>query len=217
MNGPGEAHPGADPAGGRPGRPEGAARALIGLDLVDTERFRRALERHPALEGRLFTPAEISYCRARAKPILHFAARFAAKEAVGKLLGTGVVSWQEIEVLGDLPEGGPTCVTLGARTAEAAEELGVTELRVSLSHVDAVAGACLAVIARSWGGTEMDGFPQISDDGDPEEAAGESSGTGWAGSGHAHTLFDRPGAFTSAQMREMDRATIEDIGVPGPC
>ena len=180
------------------------------------ERFRRALDRHPALEGRLFTPAEVSYCRARAKPALHFAARFAAKEAVGKLLGTGIVSWREIEVLGDLPEGGPTRVTLGGRTAEAAEELGVTDLRVSLSHVDAVAGACLAVVARSWGGTEMEGFPQVFDDCDPGEGAGGPSGTGWDGSAHAKTLFDRPGAFTSAQMREMDRATIEDIGVPGP-
>jgi hydroxyethylthiazole kinase-like uncharacterized protein yjeF len=207
---PGGEHPGAGPAGGRPGR------ALIGLDLVEVERFRRALGRHPALESRLFTLAEISYCRVRAKPVLHFAARFAAKEAVGKLLGTGIVSWQEIEVLGDLPEGGPTRVTLGGRTAKAAEELGLTDLQVSLSHVDAVAGACLAVVARSWGGTEMDGFPQVFDDGDLEEGAGDPSGTGWDGPGRADTLFDRPGVFTSAQMREMDRATIEDLGVPGP-
>jgi ADP-dependent NAD(P)H-hydrate dehydratase / NAD(P)H-hydrate epimerase len=207
---PGEARPGAGPAGSRP------RRALVGLDLVDVERFQRALDRHPVLEGRLFTPAEISYCRARAKPILHLAARFAAKEAVGKLIGTGIVSWRDIEVLGDLPEGGPTRVTLGGRTAEVAEELGVTDLRVSLSHVDAVAGACLAVVARSWGGTEMDGFPQVFDDGELEEGAGLPSSTGWDGPGRADTLFNRPGAFTSAQMREMDRATIEDMGVPGP-
>ncbi len=201
----------------------GGPRALIGLDLVEVERLRRALARHAALEGRLFTPAEISYCQARAKPVLHFAARFAAKEAVGKLLGTGVVSWQEIEVLGDLPEGGPTRVTLVGRTAEVAEALGVTELRVSLSHIDAVAGACLAVVARSWGGADMDGFPQIFDDGDLDEGAetaccagASGSGADLDGSGHAHTLVDRPEAFTSAQMREMDRATIEDIGVPGP-
>jgi ADP-dependent NAD(P)H-hydrate dehydratase / NAD(P)H-hydrate epimerase len=209
VSGPGGARPGAGPADGGPGK------ALIGLDLVDCERFRCALDRHPGLESRLFTPAEISYCRARAKPVLHFAARFAAKEAVGKLLGTGIVSWREIEVLGDLPGGGPTRVTLGGRTAQAAEALGVTELRVSLSHVDAVAGACLALVARSRGGTEMDGFPQVFDDCDPEEGAGDPSGTGRDGSAHANTLFDRPGAFTSAQMREMDRATIEDVGVPG--
>jgi holo-[acyl-carrier protein] synthase len=130
------------PAGERPGR------ALVGLDLIEIERFRRALERHPALEQRVFTPAEISYCRARAKPALHLAARFAAKEAVGKLLGTGIVSWQEVEVLGDLHHGGPTRVTLGGRAAERAAELGVADLQVSLSHVDTVAGACLAVVAR---------------------------------------------------------------------
>ena len=75
--------------------------------------------------------------------MLHLAARFAAKEAIGKLLGTGIVSWQEIEVLADLPERGPARVRLSGRTAEAAADLGVTDLQVSLSHVDSVAGACL--------------------------------------------------------------------------
>ena len=59
----------------------------------------------------------------------------------------------------------PTRVTLGGRAAKAAEELGVTALQVSLSHVDAVAGACLAAVARSWGGTDGR-LPQVFDDGD---------------------------------------------------
>jgi ADP-dependent NAD(P)H-hydrate dehydratase / NAD(P)H-hydrate epimerase len=201
VDGPGNA--GAGGAGAKPRAGQAAAnRALVGLDLVEVERFARALERHPDLERRLFTPAEIAYCGARAKPVLNFAARFAAKEAVGKLLGTGIVSWQEIEVLADLPGPGPAQMALSGRTAEAAAALGVTELQVSLSHVDTVAGACLAVVARPTGGSEMDGIPEIY-------------GSFGVGDG-ATTLFHRPPVFTPAQMREMDRATIEEIGVPGP-
>ncbi len=150
--------------------------------------------------------------------MLHLAARFAAKEAIGKLLGTGIVSWQEIEVLADLPERGPARIKLSGRTAEAAADLGVTDLQVSLSHVDSVAGAVLAVVARPWGGSEMDGIPDIFRTGGPGD-----SGDALAGApGDSRTpygaadVFDSPAVFTPAQMREMDRATIEDIGVPGP-
>jgi NAD(P)H-hydrate epimerase len=195
---------------------------------VEVARFQRALERHPGLEQRVFTPAEIAYCRARGKPVLHLAARFAAKEAIGKLLGTGIVSWQEIEVLADPPLSGPAQAKLSGHAAEAAAALGVTELQVSLSHVDTVAGASLAVIARPWGGSEMDGIPDIFRTGESDDLAGLAAGAaggvprGLAGvSGEARmagagTLFDHPAVFTPAQMREMDRATIGDIGVPGP-
>jgi ADP-dependent NAD(P)H-hydrate dehydratase / NAD(P)H-hydrate epimerase len=196
--------------------PQGAPTAFVGLDLVDVQRLERALERHAALEERIFTAAEISYCRARGKPALHLAARFAAKEAVGKLLGTGIVSWQEIEVLGALAEGGPARVTLAGRTAERAAALGVTDLQVSLAHIDTIAGACLAVVARPLGGTGMEGFPQIIGGGELERGEGGAFGPGLAGGGRVETIFERPAAFTPAQMREMDRATIEDIGVPGP-
>jgi ADP-dependent NAD(P)H-hydrate dehydratase / NAD(P)H-hydrate epimerase len=189
---------------------EPAGRALVGLDLVEVLRFEQALERHPGLEQRVFTPGEIAYCRGRGKPVVHMAARFAAKEAIGKLLGTGVASWQQIELLADLPERGPARVRLSGRTADKAAALGVSDLQVSLSHVDSVAGACLAVVARPWGGSEMDGI--LEDFGHPDDA-GHLGDAGPVGGG---TVFDRPAVFTPAQMREMDRATIEDIGVPGP-
>ena len=70
-----------------------------GLDLVESSGS-ACLPATPGLEERLFTPAEIAYCRAGGEPELHFAARFAAKEAVGKLLGSGVCRWREIEVAG---------------------------------------------------------------------------------------------------------------------
>ena len=170
--------------------------AGCGLDLVEVARLERALARHPALEQRLFTPAEIAYCRSRGRPALHLAARFAAKEAVGKLLGSGVLSWREIELTGGpLPR-----VALSGRTLALAAERGIVKVQVSLSHVDSLAGACAVAIARPFGGAEM-GYS--SDDHD----CGLASFPG---------LEERPAVFTPAQVRELDRATIEDIGVPGP-
>ena len=118
----------------------------IGLDLVEVPRFEAAMGRHPRLEERLFTPAEIAYCRARGRPMLHFAARFAAKEAVGKLLGSGIVSWQDIELVaeasgGGVPLGGAPRIALKGRTAEIARARHIGELAVALSHVDSLAGA----------------------------------------------------------------------------
>lgn len=105
---------------------------LIGIDVVENERFARAIEQRPRLVGRLFTEAEQSYCRAKAHPARHFAARFAAKEAVGKALGTGVLSWHEINISADA-SGRPT-VTLSGRTRAAAKRLGSGGLAVSISH-----------------------------------------------------------------------------------
>jgi holo-[acyl-carrier protein] synthase len=130
----------------------------IGLDLVEVERFERALVRHPRLEERVFTAAEIAYCRDRGKPVLHLAARFAAKEAVGKLLGTGVLCWHEIEVAGE-KAGAPPTVRLTGRTAQRASELGVAEIRVSLSHVDSLAGACVVAVASSSEGAKDGRIP----------------------------------------------------------
>ncbi|MCL5735163.1 MAG: NAD(P)H-hydrate dehydratase [Actinobacteria bacterium] len=161
-----------------------------GFDLVDVERFRRALDRHPGLEARVFTRAELDYCHSRGKPHLHLAARFAAKEAVGKLLGSGVLSWQEIEVSGDPPRQ----IVMHGRTALLADSLGIGPVSVSLSHVDSLAGASVAAVARR------------SEEEDMEESSMVS----------LCNLEDRAAVFTPEQMRELDRATIEDIGVPGP-
>ena len=165
-------------------RPE----STCGFDLVEVGRFQRALERHPALEDRVFTEAESAYCRARGKPHLHLAARFAAKEAVGKLLGSGILSWREIEVAGEPP----VRIVLRGRTALLADSLGIEGMTVSLSHVDSLAGACVAALARCSEGAEMEGLISF------------------------HDLDERPAVFTPEHMRELDRATIEDVGLPGP-
>ncbi|RJQ43909.1 MAG: holo-ACP synthase [Gaiellales bacterium] len=102
----------------------------VGVDIVEHKRFARALERHPGIIERVFTVAEREYCRSRPNPLQHFAARFAAKEAVGKAIGTGVRSWQEIEVTGP----GSPGVSVTGRMGQAAAQAGIGGLALSMSH-----------------------------------------------------------------------------------
>ena len=105
----------------------------VGIDLIEIERVERALERQPRLAERLFTEGEISYARERARPGRHLAARFAAKEAVIKALGTGVPPAQvEVE------SGEPPRVRLRGRAAEAAAG---REVSISLTHSREAAAA----------------------------------------------------------------------------
>lgn len=120
-------------------------RVLTGLDVVDIARFRAALHRHPRLRERMFSHDELAYAVARRDPVIHLAARFAAKEAVGKLLGTGVTSWQDICVENG---GGAPSVRLLGRAAERAGSLGLGPIALSLTHTDTMALAnAVAVVA----------------------------------------------------------------------
>jgi holo-[acyl-carrier protein] synthase len=103
----------------------------VGVDVVEIDRFAAALQRRPRLAERCFTPAEAAYCRSRRFPPQHFAARFAAKEAVGKALGIGMTRWREVEVARG--RGAPSIVLHG-RYAAHAERLGVARVHVSLTH-----------------------------------------------------------------------------------
>lgn len=111
----------------------------VGVDVCDIHRISRALDRWgQRFIRRIYTDAEVAYCRGR---VPELAARFAAKEAVSKALGTGMVgiSWVEMEVLGD--RRGKPQVTLSGRALERARHLGLSEWAVSLSHTDSVAVA----------------------------------------------------------------------------
>jgi len=121
----------------------------VGLDLVELPRFSEALARRPRLRERVFTEAELRLCGARKDPAPCLAVRFAAKEAVGKLLGTGVLSWREIEVIGHAPP----VVRLHGRTHEAARARGIGEIALSLSHSRGMAGA----VAVSGGAAQASG------------------------------------------------------------
>ncbi len=72
----------------------------VGIDLLEIERLERALERRPRLAERVFTDAERAYAASRARPGMHLAARFCAKEAVAKALGMTAWSWRDVEVVG---------------------------------------------------------------------------------------------------------------------
>ena len=102
----------------------------VGIDLLEIERLEHALERTPRLAQRLFTEGERAYAAAQARPGMHLAARFCAKEAVVKALGLTVWSWQDIEVL-EGPE-----LRLHGKLAE----LGA-RVDISLTHSRTMAGA----------------------------------------------------------------------------
>jgi holo-[acyl-carrier protein] synthase len=115
----------------------------IGIDVVEVERIESAIARHgePFL-AKLFTAAERSYCGAHKKPALHYAARFAAKEAVSKALGTGIggqAGWLDLEIIRDI-SGAPKLALHGA-AAEFARENGISEIQISLTHAREYAAA----------------------------------------------------------------------------
>ncbi len=108
------------------------SRHEIGVDLVDIDRIVGVMERFPERFGeRVLTAAEARYCRGRPERI---AGRWAAKEAVSKVLGLGVrgVGWREIEILPN-PAGAPQ-VRLHARAAARADRLDLADVTVSISH-----------------------------------------------------------------------------------
>lgn len=118
------------------------ATAGVGVDMVDIARMERVLARTPRVRERVFTKEERAYCDRRARPAEHYAARFAAREAVLKALGTGFagVGLADVSVAMDERTGAPRAVLAGAAAAEAARQ-GVVEVALSLSHTRDVAVA----------------------------------------------------------------------------
>ena len=115
----------------------------IGVDLIEIDRVRRALDRHPGFRERCFTDAERAYCDSKPNPPQHYAARFAGKEAVGKALGSGVhFTWREIEISGRPKPG----VNLSGRTKAWAERVGAGRIELSMTHSKELAAA-IAVVA----------------------------------------------------------------------
>lgn len=108
----------------------------IGTDIVAIERFQRFIDTgNTAIMERLFTPDERSFCRSRKDAASCLAARFAAKEAFLKALGTGLrdgISWQDLEVSSDAL--GKPELTPSGKAAEQFQAKGVTRAHLSLSH-----------------------------------------------------------------------------------
>lgn len=110
--------------------------AGTGIDLAEVGRIRASIERYgERFIRRIYTPGEIAYVERKANRFERYAARFAAKEAGMKAIGTGWrrgVRWQDFEVK-NLPSGRPTLLLHG-KAAEYAERLGVKRIALSLTH-----------------------------------------------------------------------------------
>ncbi|MEM9081204.1 MAG: holo-ACP synthase [Verrucomicrobiota bacterium] len=120
----------------------------IGIDVVEVERIEGSIaEFGEQFLERIFTENERAYCERQRNPALHFAARFAAKEAVSKAFGTGIgesVGWRDLEVV--RKESGEPELRLYGRGKEYAEERGVAEVKISLTHARHYAAANAVVM-----------------------------------------------------------------------
>jgi holo-[acyl-carrier protein] synthase len=114
-----------------------------GIDIVDISRIEAAIERQGSrFVRRVFCEREIAYCESRGPRLASYAARFAAKEAAMKALGTGWadgVGWRQIEIV--CGEKGAPSLSLSGRALERMRELGATRIHVSLSHSESFAVA----------------------------------------------------------------------------
>jgi len=124
-----------------------------GVDIVETSRIRDSLEKFgDRFVNRCFLPGEIAYCRSMKFPEMHFAARFAAKEAISKAFGTGIgkeLGWHDMEIR--KRDSGEPFVALRDKGLELAQARGVTEIFVSLSHCKDYAAAHAVIVAGSAG------------------------------------------------------------------
>ncbi len=118
----------------------------VGVDVVDVERMRFALERTPRIRERLFTPDEIAYCEKFRFFDRHYAGRWAAKEAVTKALGCGLIQWNGVEVVRK-PRQAPTVRIMGRKIQRFADMVGIREedLHLSITHSELSAVAVCVV------------------------------------------------------------------------
>ena len=109
-----------------------------GIDMVDCRRLEEVIERHgERFLRRVYTPLELDYCRGRKRMVEHLAGRFAAKEAVLKVLGTGWrggIRWTDVEIRNE-PSGQPR-VHLTGQCREIADDMDLTTILISISHID---------------------------------------------------------------------------------
>ena len=107
-----------------------------GVDLIEISRIKNSIQKYSGkFEERVFTAKEIDYCRSKADPFKHFAARFAAKEAVLKSLGTGMaqgITWKDMEILNR--ESGQPVLNLTGRGRHIFDALNLKDIHISITH-----------------------------------------------------------------------------------
>jgi holo-[acyl-carrier protein] synthase len=124
-------------------------RVRVGVDLVSVDRLEGILRDHPRAATTLFTKDELAYCHGRRRAGDHLAARFAAKEAVLKALGTGIsqrMRWTDVEVVNEPGTGRPR-INLAGAAESFGRRRGLEQLEVSLSHTG---GLALAHVLTVW-------------------------------------------------------------------
>ena len=110
-----------------------------GIDIIEITRIEKSLEKYSnQFEKKIFTPGEIAYCRSKANPARHFAARFAVKEATFKSLGKGMTSeigWKDLEVVNEENSGRPH-LKFTRKGREVLDKLKLKMIHISISHDD---------------------------------------------------------------------------------
>ncbi|MEE6185760.1 Holo-[acyl-carrier-protein] synthase [Mycovorax composti] len=120
----------------------------IGLDVIEVDRVREKIEKEQGFRELVFNEEEIAYCEPKTHKYEHYAARFAAKEAFFKALGTGWANgtaYNEILILGD--DAGKPEIALKGTTAVTLENLDLSKVKVSLSHLKNIAAAVVVIEA----------------------------------------------------------------------
>lgn len=116
-----------------------------GIDIIEIDRIAQSIDRYgERFLTRIFTPGEIAYCQAKKKSAESFAARFAAKEAGAKALGTGIqhgVTWKELEVRRE--RGRRPNLYFSGRARQIADQMGVRRISLSLTHSNTTAMAAV--------------------------------------------------------------------------
>jgi holo-[acyl-carrier protein] synthase len=118
----------------------------IGTDIIEVERIEKQLDKNSGLKEKLFTPTEIAYCESKKNRGQHYAARFAAKEAFLKAIGTGWrdgLQFNEVEVTND--QLGKPVIVLYGKTKDFVAEINITNIQVSLTHIKDVVNAIVIV------------------------------------------------------------------------
>lgn len=119
----------------------------IGTDIVEVDRIAAKMEKGTGFRDLVFTPHEIAYCEEQVNPFQHYAARFAAKEAFLKAMGTGwghgKINFNEIQINND--ETGKPLLELTGNATSSYSELQIKQILVSLSHVKATAIAMVVI------------------------------------------------------------------------
>ena len=118
----------------------------IGVDAVEIDRFRRSLERTPSMKSRLFTSEELDYVEPHDDPTASLAARFAAREAVMKAMGVGLGAFEFHDVWVQRADSGRPTLAVTGRARQIANELGVTDWHLSITHTASTAIAYVIAV-----------------------------------------------------------------------